>query len=66
MPDDTITVCMRLTHLLPPTALSLICNAVMPISLQRAATSCAANIAAYGDAWGIIIIMWYVNIYIVQ
>ena len=38
------------TYLLPPTALSLICNAVIPISLQRAATSCAANMAAYGDA----------------
>lgn len=35
---------------LPPVALSLMWRALMPISLQRSATSCAANIAAYGEA----------------
>lgn len=39
------------TYLLPPTALSFMCSAVMPISLHRTATSCAANMAAYGDAF---------------
>ena len=34
----------------PPVALSLMCNAVMPTVLHFSATSCAANIAAYGDA----------------
>ena len=38
------------THLFPPVALSLMCRAVMPSSLQRAATSWAANMAAYGEA----------------
>ena len=33
----------------PPVALSLMCRAVMPSSLQRTATSWAASIAAYGD-----------------
>lgn len=36
-------------YLLPPVALSLICSAVIPSSLQRWATSWAANMAAYGD-----------------
>ena len=35
--------------LLPPVARILMCNAVMPSSLHRAATSCAASIAAYGE-----------------
>ena len=34
----------------PPVALNLMCNAVMPTVLHFSATSCAANIAAYGDA----------------
>lgn len=34
---------------IPPVALILICNAVMPSSLHRRATSWAANIAAYGE-----------------
>ena len=33
----------------PPVARSLMCSALMPTSLQRAATSCAASIAAYGE-----------------
>ena len=39
------------TNLLPPVALSLMWRAVMPISLHLAATSWAANMAAYGEAW---------------
>lgn len=35
---------------LPPVALTLMCRAVMPQYLHRSATSCAANIAAYGEA----------------
>ena len=35
--------------LLPPFARILMCNAVIPSSLHRAATSCAASIAAYGE-----------------
>ena len=34
---------------LPPVALILMCKAVMPSSLHLAATSCEANMAAYGD-----------------
>lgn len=33
----------------PPVALIFICKAVIPSSLHLAETSCAANIAAYGD-----------------
>lgn len=36
-------------YLFPPVALSLMCRAVIPSSLQRWATSWAANMAAYGD-----------------
>merc|ERR1740117_861498 len=35
--------------LVPPVALNLTCKAVMPNSLQRAATSWAASMAAYGE-----------------
>merc|ERR1712142_790971 len=34
---------------LPPVARNFTWRAVIPISLHRTATSCAANIAAYGD-----------------
>lgn len=40
---------VRVLYLLPPVALSLMCSAVIPSSLQRWATSWAANMAAYGD-----------------
>ena len=36
-------------YLFPPVALSLMCSAVIPSSLQRWATSWAANMAAYGE-----------------
>lgn len=39
----------RVEYLLPPVALSLMCKAVIPSSLQRWATSWAANMAAYGE-----------------
>lgn len=41
--------CVCVCYLLPPVALSLICSAVIPSSLQRWATSWAANMAAYGE-----------------
>ncbi|KRY01286.1 hypothetical protein T4E_7203 [Trichinella pseudospiralis] len=34
----------------PPVALNFICSAVIPSALQRSAASCAANMAAYGEA----------------
>ena len=36
--------------LFPPVARRRTCKAVMPNPRQRSATSCAANIAAYGEA----------------
>lgn len=38
-----------MTLYIPPVALIFTCRAVMPSSLQRVATSCAANMAAYGE-----------------
>lgn len=40
---------VRRTSNIPPVALIFTCSAVIPNSLHRAATSCAANIAAYGE-----------------
>lgn len=41
-------VCQQ-QYLFPPVALNLMCRAVIPSSLQRWATSWAANMAAYGE-----------------
>lgn len=41
-------VCQQ-RYLFPPVALNLMCRAVIPSSLQRWATSWAANMAAYGE-----------------
>lgn len=47
-----VLTCRRLLqqqYLFPPVALNLMCRAVIPSSLQRWATSWAANMAAYGE-----------------
>jgi len=41
--------CSRGSYNVPPVARILTWRALMPSSLQRAATSCAANMAAYGE-----------------
>lgn len=41
---------VNITCLLPPVALSLMCRALIPKTLHLSATSCAANMAAYGEA----------------
>ena len=48
-------VCYSRTYFVPPLALILMCRAVIPLSLQRAATSCAASMAAYGLAWVVVV-----------
>ena len=50
VPPSLVTVQTAPTHFVPPLALILMCSAVIPLSRHRAATSWAANIAAYGLA----------------
>ena len=40
----------QISYLLPPVALNLMWRALMPRVLHFSATSCAANMAAYGEA----------------